>query len=171
MRIDHLKPILRGLAAAAVLAAIANGLDAASAPPGAFVKVAPADIHWTDIPGAHGAQEAQLVGGQDKPGFYVVRVRFAPHWMDTPHWHSRDRYITVLEGTWTVGTGPVFDLAKAVSLPAGSVMKHPAHGVHWDGSAGDEPVVVQIAGIGPVSTTRIDPKGPEWVRVTGPRHP
>lgn len=166
-----MRSIWRDLLAAGLLTATAYSVDAAPAAPGAFVRVTPADIHWTDIPGGHGAQEAELVGGQNKPGFYVVRIRFPPRWMDTPHWHSQDRYITVLQGTWTVGVGPVFDLAKATPLGPGSVMKHPARGVHWDGSAGDDPVIVQIVGIGPVSTTAIDPKGPEWVHVSGPDHP
>jgi hypothetical protein len=155
-----------GLGVASVVA-----VNAANAAPDAFLQIAPGDLHWVDIPGGHGAQEAELIGGQDHPGFYVVRVRFPPHWMDTPHWHTRDRYITVLQGTWTVGTGPVFDPTKATQLAAGSVMKHPAHGVHWDGSSGDDAVIVQIIGIGPVSTTAIDPKGPEWVHVGDSVHP
>lgn len=165
MKLVWLVPLAAGL-----IAATAGSLDAAPTASGAFVRVAPTDIHWKDIPGAHGAQEAELIGGQHKPGFYVVRVRFPPHWMDTPHSHSQDRYITVLQGTWMVGTGPVFDPAKAAPLGPGSVMKHPAHGVHWDGSAGDEPVIVQIIGVGPVSTTAVDPKGPKWVHVVRPEH-
>ena len=31
-------------------------------------------------------------------------------------------------------------------------MLHPANGVHWDG-AGQEEVIVQIIGVGPVTTT------------------
>ena len=35
------------------------------------------------------------------------------------------------------------------------VHAHPANGVHWDG-AGEEEVIVQIVGIGPVTTTPVD---------------
>jgi hypothetical protein len=41
-------------------------------------------------------------------------------------------------------------------------MLHPAKGVHWDGSAGDTPVIVQIIGEGPALTTQVDPKQPMW---------
>lgn len=133
-----------------------------------FVSIFPGDIVWKDIPDGHGAQIAELVGSQSKAGLYVVRVRFPPHVMDTAHSHSAERYVTVLEGTWAAGTGPIFDPAKARLLPVGSVMVHPARGVHWDGSRGDAPVVVQIVGIGPVSTTAFDPKQPGWVDLRAP---
>ena len=167
-----MKPTSRkGLAAALVLvtglvpcsAALAAPQDAAG-----FVRIAPVEVRWTDVPGGHGAQSAALLGDAAKPGVYVVRVKFPPHWMDTPHAHSGDRYVTVLQGTWYAGTGPIFDLSKATPLGAGSIMKHPANGVHWDGSAGDEPVIVQIVGVGPITTTQVDPKGPGWVRATAP---
>jgi hypothetical protein len=32
-------------------------------------------------------QQAILLGDLDKPGMYVVRVKFPPHVMDAPHWH------------------------------------------------------------------------------------
>jgi hypothetical protein len=41
-------------------------------------------------------------------------------------------------------------------------MPHPAKVVHWDGSAGDEPVVVQIIGEGPAQTIQVDPNQPMW---------
>lgn len=130
-----------------------------------FARVQPAEVHWVDQPGGHGAQFAVVYGEPTRPGLYVVRVRFPAHWMDSPHSHDQDRYVTVLEGVWYAGTGPVFDPAKATPLPAGSFMFHPANGVHWDGSAGDAPVVVQIIGQGPVKTRDLDPKAPEWIEV------
>lgn len=153
------------LLAAAMVTATAGSPRAQPAGAPAFLTIAPADIVWRDIPGGLGAQTAELVGGQNKPGLYVVRVRFPPHVMDTAHWHSGERYVTVIEGTWAAGTGPEFDPTKARSLPPGSVMVHPAQGVHWDGSNNDAAVVVQIVGIGPVSTTQVDPKAPSWVDV------
>jgi len=96
---------------------------------------------------------------------YVVRVKFPPHVMDLPHWHSMARYVTVLEGTWFTGTGDIFDLAHAVPLKPGSVMLHPANGVHWDGSGGPGTVIVQVMGEGPVSTTPVDSTKPFWIEV------
>jgi hypothetical protein len=44
-------------------------------------------------------------------------------------------------------------------------MMHPAKAVHWDGSGGDETVVVQIIGYGPNATTALDPGKPFWIEV------
>jgi hypothetical protein len=151
-----------GLAAAIV---VGGALAAAPADPWGFVRIAPKDVQWKDIPGGHGAQVAVLEGNPGKPGLYVVRVKFPPHVMDRPHWHPNARYVTVLQGTWYAGTGEIFDLAKAVPMPAGSFMLHPARAPHWDGSAGDEAVIVQIIGEGPADGGAVDPKQPDWIEV------
>ena len=155
-------------APAAVVSATAGSPQSEPADTAGFVTISPAAIVWKDIPNGHGAQTAVLVGNPSKPGVYVARTRFPPHVMDTPQSHSGERYVTVLEGTWTAGTGPKFDPATARLLQPGSVMVHPAGGVHWDGSSNDAPVVVQIVGIGPVTTTTLDPNGPDWVDVRTP---
>jgi hypothetical protein len=134
---------------------------------GGFVRISPGEIHWVDMPNGHGAQFASLLGDPSKPGIYVVRARFPPWVMDAPHTHSQDRYVTVLQGTWYTGTGPVFDPARAVPLKPGSLMLHPARGVHWDGSRSAETVIVQIIGMGPVDTVQVDPKAQQW-RVVKP---
>ncbi len=130
-----------------------------------FIRVTSSDVHWQDIPGGHGAQEAVLFGDPDKPGMYVVRVKFPPHVMDLPHWHPNDRFVTVLEGVWYTGTGDTFDPSVAVPLKSGSFMVHPAKAVHWDGSAGSETVIVQIIGYGPGTSTQVDPTKPFWIEV------
>ena len=85
--------------------------------------------------------------------------------MDRPHWHPNDRHVIVISGTWFTGTGATFDPNKAVPLKAGSYMLHPARALHWDGSNSDEPVIVQIVGIGPAETTQADPSQPFWVQL------
>lgn len=138
------------VAAAAVVGIAKNSPD--------FVRITPAEMHWQDVPGGHGAQQAVLLGDPGKPGLYVVRAKFPPYVMDHPHWHPNARYVTVLEGTWYTGTGDTFDLARAVPLKPGSVMMHPAKASHWDGSAGNETVIVQIMGEGPAESTLVDPR-------------
>jgi quercetin dioxygenase-like cupin family protein len=151
---------------ALIVAGVVTAVGAAT-PQGSsdFVRITPAQIHWQDIPDGHGAQQAILLGDPAKPGMYVVRVKFPPHTMDIPHWHSMARYVTVLEGTWVTGTGDTFNLAQAISLKPGSVMLHPANGVHWDGSGGAETVIVQIIGEGPATTTAVDSTKPFWIEV------
>ena len=100
-----------------------------------------------------------ITGGVDEPGVYVVRNTFPPGVNTRPHFHSEDRYVTVIEGTWWVALGEdaeVYNPEKMVPMEAGSFVKHPAGGIHYDG-AKDEAVVVQIIGMGPVTTTQVDP--------------
>lgn len=155
----------------ALLAVGLFGLLTVSAPsiaeplPSGFSIVTASQLEWNAIPDGLGAQAAIVQGDPSREGMYVVRVRFPAHVMDMPHVHSQDRYVTVLEGDWYVGTGPEFDPAKATRLAAGSHMFHPANGVHWDGSAGDKPTVVQIIGMGPVTNTPLNEDGPDWVIV------
>jgi quercetin dioxygenase-like cupin family protein len=149
--------------AVAGMLAIAVGGIAKDSPD--FVRITPGDLIWRDVAGGHGVQQAVLLGDPNKPGMYVIRVRFPPRVMDVPHWHPNARYVTVLEGTWYTGTGDTFDLARAVPLKPGSVMLHPAKATHWDGSGGAETVVVQIAGEGPGTTTQVDPSKAFWLDV------
>jgi len=107
---------------------------------------------------------ATVYGDPSKPGHYISRAKFPPHVMSTPHTHPNDRFITVLEGTWYTGTGPVFDPDAAVPLGPGSVMKHPGGAAHWDGSADDYPVIIQVEGEGPASNAELDPDGPLFAK-------
>jgi quercetin dioxygenase-like cupin family protein len=152
-----------GLVASGLVAA--GSLTAAADADYGFVRITPAQVHWVDVPGAHGAQVAVLQGDPGKPGFYVIRAKFPPHLMDLPHTHPNARYVTVLQGTWYAGTGTTFDVKRAVPMPPGSFMLHPAHAPHWDGSASDETVIVQIMGEGPAPTIPVDPAKEQWVEV------
>jgi hypothetical protein len=142
--------------------------SSAAAPPADFdfIRITPDQVHWVDVPDGHGAQMATLYGDPGKPGPYVIRAKFPPHVMDRPHWHPNARYVTVLQGTWYAGTGTVFDVKHAVPMLPGSFMVHPARAPHWDGSATDETVIVQITGDGPGTTTPVDARQPLWLEVS-----
>ena len=79
--------------------------------------------------------------------------------MSHPHYHDKDRYITVIKGTWWVGLRPdgdIYNPDKTVPMKPGSFVFHPAGGHHYDG-AKDEETIVQIVGMGPVTTTQLEP--------------
>jgi hypothetical protein len=77
--------------------------------------------------------------------------------MSRPHFHANDRYITVLSGTWWVGTGAKYDPDSTVAIPAGSYVTHFAKQIHWDG-AKDVECVLEIVGQGPATSTPAEKK-------------
>lgn len=147
-------PISRGILIAALCGSVSGAAEADKG----FIYTQPEDVQFKS-PLNVGPQQAVLFGDPSKEGVYVVRVKFPPGTHSNPHFHSKDRQATVIKGVWWNGTGEELDFNKAVPMKAGSFVLHPAGGVHWDG-AGDEEVIVQIIGVGPVETTPIGPPGP-----------
>src|ERR1700722_13981439 len=123
--------------------------------PAALVYQLPNQIVWNDDPA--GAKIAVRLGGPSKPGLYIVLVRWTAHHMSRPHWHPHDRFITVVSGTWWVGTGTKFDPDKTVPLPAGSFVTHFGKQIHYDG-AKDSEAVLEIVGEGPATATPAEAK-------------
>jgi quercetin dioxygenase-like cupin family protein len=119
-----------------------------------FVRINPDEIVFAGG-GENAPAIAVLAGDPEKEGFYLLRAKFAPGVMSLPHYHSTDRHVTVISGTWYTGTGREFDRDDVVPLAAGSYMMHPAGAVHYDGAKSEE-VIVEIKGIGPATTVRLE---------------
>jgi hypothetical protein len=118
--------------------------------PAALVYKLPDQIKWTDE--SIGAKIAVLQGDPSKLGTYIVLVRWPAHHMSRPHFHPNDRFITVISGTWWVGTGSKFDPDGTTPLPAGTFVTHFGKQIHYDG-AKDEDTVLEIVGEGPSTAT------------------
>lgn len=97
-----------------------------------------------------------IVGDPDEEGIYVMRIEFGPNVTSPPHYHDQDRYVTVISGVWGFGRGASGDCDETVPMTEGAFVMHPKGAVHYDGSCNGEPVVVQIIGLGPVKTTRLE---------------
>ena len=75
-----------------------------------------------------------------------------------PHWHPDElRTVTVLSGTFYFGAGEAWDESKMKQYPAGTFFSEPPKAPHYTW-AKDGEVVIQITGIGPSGTTRIEQK-------------
>ena len=127
--------------------------QAAELNPAAVTYKLPDQIEWN---GTGGNRSAVLVGDPEKPGLYIVINKWlAGNNFSRPHFHPNDRFITVLKGTWWVGTGNKFDPANTVPMPAGTFVTHFGKQVHWDG-AKDEDAIILIVGDGPATITRVE---------------
>ena len=71
--------------------------------------LAPDQFKWRDPFNKSPTNQVILYGDPSKEGPYMVINRFSPGAFSRPHFHPNDRFITVLKGTWWVGTGPKFD--------------------------------------------------------------
>ena len=123
--------------------------------PAAIAYKLPDQIQWHDSP--EGVRSAVMYGDPSKPGMYIILVKWLPGHMSHPHFHPNDRFITVISGTWWVGTGPKFDPNSTVPLPAGTFVTHFAKQIHYDG-AKDVEAVLQIVGEGPATMTPAEQK-------------
>ena len=139
---------------AALLCAI-TAVRAAEPDPKALLYTLPDRIAWSKS--GSGAEQAVIAGDPSKPGLYVVLTKWTPHHMSRPHFHPNDRFITVISGTWWVGTGAKYDPDSTKPIPAGSVVTHFGKQIHYDG-AKDEEVTLEIVGMGPATSTPAEAK-------------
>jgi quercetin dioxygenase-like cupin family protein len=115
-----------------------------------------ADIPWTGTVGK--LQQYKILGDANKPGPYIVLMKWWPGAYSRPHFHEKLRYITVISGTWWVSSSTHYDPNKTYPLPAGTLVRDEPNTVHWDG-AKDGPVVLQISGEGPAPNIGVDEDG------------
>ena len=130
-------------------------VNAAEPDPKVMNITPPADIKWSTS--ASGNSTAVLYGDPSKPGMYIVLTKWSPGHMSMPHSHPNDRFITVISGTWWVGTGPNYDPASTKAIPAGSFVTHYGKQIHYDG-AKDGECLLQIVGMGPAQSTSAEKK-------------
>jgi hypothetical protein len=150
-----------GMAGSAAQAGKINPSETAITLPDAIKWVA-----WSGLPPRSG-EMATLYGGLDKPGPYLVLMKWHPGYYSAPHLYATDRLSMVLSGAWWVNSGPDFDPANTVRVPSGGFILRVAHTPHYDGVKPDakEPAVIAIFGIAPVQLELVDPSKPAWRRL------
>jgi hypothetical protein len=155
----------RGLLLAPLLAALPAALIADPAhaiDPNETQVTLPDQYQWKPgLPGAP-AQSVETVpvfGATDKPGLYVVLIKWHPGFMSAPHTYVTDRLCFVISGTWWVNSGENFEPENTVPVPAGGFVRRVAHTPHYDGvrKGGKEPAVIGIFGQGPIEFKLVDP--------------
>ena len=110
------------------------------------------DIPWK---GENGEHTAALFGDPAKPGIYGVLIKWDPGHNSKPHFHSTDRYIYVISGSWWVSSSTHYDPAKMYPIPAGSYVRDLKNTIHWDGAKAETgPCILMLVGEGPMVSGR-----------------
>jgi quercetin dioxygenase-like cupin family protein len=118
-----------------------------------FVIIQSTDLDWDE--NSNELQQKVIYGDPSKEGLYILRARFPAGVTSLPHFHSQDRFVSVIEGDWYAGTDASHDINRTTKIPEGGFMIHPAGAVHFDGANHEAPVIVEIRGMGPVVTEAV----------------
>jgi hypothetical protein len=129
------------------------GADAADNP----VFLNPGDIKWGAPPPSlpKGAKFAVLSGDPGKAGPFVVRLKAPAGYKIPPHWHTQSEDLTIISGTFYLGSGDKPDPGSAHAMKAGGFHHLPAKAHHYAYTNG--PTVVQVNGEGPFDINYINP--------------
>ena len=108
-----------------------------------------ADVKWGNPPPAFpaGAKMAVLQGDPGKPGMFTIRLKAPDGYKVAAHWHPTAEYLTVISGTFNLGTGDKLDETKTTAMTAGAFGSMPAKMHHFAWTKGE--TEVQVSGMGP----------------------
>lgn len=142
--------VLLGLISLGLAAPLANAQDAHH-----HLLLDPGKLTWAAVPSLPpGAQIAVIEGPMNQAVPFTIRLKFPANYRIPPHWHPAVERLTVLSGTFHLGSGESFDTAKAETLPAGGIAIMPAQMRHYAWTTGE--TVVQLHGTGPWGVTYVN---------------
>jgi hypothetical protein len=147
---------LRGMTTTAVAVALSLASSVLAADSDA-VMMNPSDVKWGPAPPnlGKGPMLAVLYGDPGKPGPFVMRLKSDKAMKIAPHWHSNAEVLTIISGTFYLGSGDKADASKAHALKTGGFHYLPAKAHHYAFSKGA--VIVQVNGEGPFDLTYVNP--------------
>jgi quercetin dioxygenase-like cupin family protein len=122
------------------------------------VFVTAGELTWNDFAPSgfpSGGKIAIVHGDPGSDGPYTIRISLPDGYVIPAHYHSMDETLTVLSGVFQIAMGDRRDEQRLQSFRAGDVLFFPAGEVHFGGVQG--PTVVQLHGIGPFTTTVVEP--------------
>jgi quercetin dioxygenase-like cupin family protein len=124
--------------------------------PANHVMVTPADLKWADVPSLPpGAKIAVIEGPMSEAVPFTVRIKLPADYKIPAHFHPGIEHVTVISGTFNMGTGDKLDASKTMALAAGSVaiMQPKTNHFAWT----KDETIVQIHGMGPWGVTYVNP--------------
>ena len=116
----------------------------------------PPQVRWfTPSYYTDGRERAQLFGDSTQGGAWVDRARIPANKRVLAHTHPHDEQVTVIEGTWYLGQGAVFNPSDLKAYPAGSFIFIPAGVPHFVVTK-QAAVIIQLSGNGKFHTDYVE---------------
>jgi hypothetical protein len=101
-----------------------------------------------------GIQIAVLEGDLTKVGPFTARLILPANYRIPPHFHPAIEHVTVLEGSFYMGTGKEFNQSSATELKTGDFAVMPIGFAHF--AFTHDKAIIQLHGIGPWGITYIN---------------
>lgn len=144
------------IALSVAVAGVGLGAPASWAESAHHVMVSPAELKWADVPSLPpGVKIAVIEGPLNEAVPITFRLKFPADYKLPAHWHPGIEHVTVMSGTFNMGTGDKFDAAKTNPLSAGSVAIMAPRTQHFAWTR--EEAIVQVHGMGPWGINYVNP--------------
>ncbi len=127
-----------------------TGLMPATAQHGdGHIMINPAEMEWKPGPASleEGAQYTLIEGDWTQEGPFTARLKLPAGFRIAPHTHPAIEHVTVIKGSFHMGTGTTFNKAKAMKLTVGGFAVMPIDYAHYAFTT--EETIIQLHGIGP----------------------
>lgn len=132
------------------------GMSVGWAEPGGHVMVTPPDLKWANVPSLPpGAKIAVIEGPMNEATPFTVRIKLPANYQIPAHWHPTIEHVTVISGTFNMGTGDKLDASKTQRLPTGSVAIMQPKTAHFAWT--NDETIVQVHGVGPWGINYVNP--------------
>lgn len=124
---------------------------------GEHIELSEEDLEWQAGPPSlpEGSEFVVLEGTPSEEGPLTLRLRFPADYEIPPHTHPAIEHVTVLSGSFNMGSGDSLDRDATNAYGPGGFMVMPVGHEHfaWTG----EETVVQLHSIGPWGIDYLDP--------------
>jgi quercetin dioxygenase-like cupin family protein len=148
--------LLAAAVAITVIAALTSAMTWARQDKKEVVGLTPEQVRWFTPPYyKDGRQRAQIYGDSSQGGAWVDRVKIPAGGRVLAHTHPHDELLTVIEGTWYLGEGEIFDSNKLKGYRQGSFIVIPAGVPHFV-AAKEGGAIVQLCGTGKFVTDYLE---------------
>lgn len=118
--------------------------------------ITPDTVNWSTFHAfPPGAKVAFLSGDPRESGPFMLRIKIPANYKVPPNWQTVKLYVTVLQGSYSIGVGNIFNPKNGKTLPSTGSVVIPAntHLYFWSNKG----AVLEIHGIGPWDIHYVDP--------------